>query len=145
MTIVFKIPRVGPRVPWAQGPALILSRTVPDREGGLGGPIPPCRTGAAASSVVVCVVLRPKTSFFSGSKSRGWVALCCDLKAFFLSAPSSVVVCVVFLPKGVFFSGSDVAELRCVVFLSERKEIIFGLASDVAELGCVVFCLKAKK
>ena len=23
MTIVFKIPRVGPRVPWAQGPALI--------------------------------------------------------------------------------------------------------------------------
>ena len=23
MTILFKIPRVGPRVPWAQGPALI--------------------------------------------------------------------------------------------------------------------------
>ena len=45
MTIVFKIPRVGPRAPWAQGPALIR-----DREGGLGGPIPPGRTGPARTA-----------------------------------------------------------------------------------------------
>ncbi len=57
MTIVFKIPRVGPRVPWAQGPALIRDpwpkatgpflgpyRNVPDRpgpSGGTGGTHPP--------------------------------------------------------------------------------------------------------
>ncbi len=87
MTIVFKIPRVGPRVPWAQGPALIRdpwpkatgpfpgpSRTV---RGVWGDPSPqagPSRTAAEWR----CVVFSPERKI--NKLGLTWWWLCFLLK-----------------------------------------------------------------